>query len=138
MSIVRNVLWVDCTAAAIAGATVLVFSGWLSHLHLLPQALLVFIGAANLAYGAYSFFLARRAVRPIILINVLVFANAAWAVVCLVLAAKFWGEASLWGIAHLVGEALFVGGLAALEWSQRQQLANPWLTNAGSHVDYSR
>ncbi|MBZ2188833.1 hypothetical protein K8B33_06980 [Alcanivorax sp. JB21] len=132
MFIIRKVLWVDCTAAAIAGATVLLLSGWLSHLHLLPQELLVFIGGVNLTYGAYSFFLARQVARPIILINLLVFANAAWAVVCLGLAARFWGEASLWGIAHLVGEALFVGGLAALEWSQRQQLANPV-----PHVDYS-
>lgn len=101
----------------------LVLSGWLSRLHLLPHELLVFIGGVNLVYGSFSCALARRAEKPVILINVLVCANAAWAVVWLGLAARFWGEASLRGIAHLVGEALFVGGLAAIEWSQRHQLA---------------
>jgi hypothetical protein len=123
MFIVRRVLWVDCTAAAIAGVTVLALSGWLSRLHLLPQELLLFIGAANLLYGSYSFTLARRVERPIILIKLLVYANAAWVVVCLGLAVTFWDQASPFGLAHLVGEAIFVGGLAAIEWRQRHQLA---------------
>ncbi len=123
MFIARKLLWVDCTAAAIAGVAVLALSGWLSRLHVLPPELLLFIGADNLLYGSYSFTLARRAERPMFLIKVLVCANAAWSVVCLGLAATFWGQASLWGIGHLVGEATFVGGLAAMEWSQRYQLA---------------
>jgi len=123
MSVLRKLLWVDCTAAMVAGTTVVALSGWLSRLHLLPQELLLFIGGVNLLYGFYSFTLARRAVRTIFLIKVLVYANAAWAVVCLALAARFWDQASLWGIAHLVGEAIFVGGLAAMEWNQRYHLA---------------
>jgi hypothetical protein len=123
MFIARKLLWVDCTAAAIAGVAVLALSGGLSRLHVLPLELLLFIGADNLLYGSYSFTLASGAERSMCLIKVLACANAAWSVVCVGLAATIWGQASLWGIAHLVGEAMFVGGLAAMEWSQRYLLA---------------
>lgn len=118
----RNLLWVDCTAGALAGAAVLVLSGWLSTLHALPRELLLFTGAVNLLYACYSFSLARRPRRPRALILLLVFANLGWAAVCLGLAATFAGSASAFGMVHLVGEALFVGGLAALEWRWREQL----------------
>jgi hypothetical protein len=118
----RNLLWVDCIAGAVAGAVVLLFSGWLSGLHGLPRELLLLNGAANLLYASYSFSLARRRRRPGALINLLVFANLAWAVVCLWLARVFAGSATVFGIGHLVGEAVFVGGLAALEWRWRDQL----------------
>jgi hypothetical protein len=39
-----------------------------------------------------------------------------WAVVCLSLAIIWFGEASALGVAQLIGEALFVGGLGVLEW----------------------
>jgi hypothetical protein len=32
------------------------------------------------------------------------------------------GTASAFGLAHLVGEGLFVGGLAVLEWRRRERL----------------
>jgi hypothetical protein len=118
----RKLLWVDCTAAALAGAAVLAFSGWLSRLYALPRDLLLLIGAVNLLYGCYSFSLALRPRRPKPLLNVLVFANLAWAAVCLVLAAVFWQPATPFGLAQLIGEAVFVGGLAGLEWRNRDQL----------------
>lgn len=118
----RKLLWVDCTAAALAGAAVVAFSGWLSRLYALPRDLLLLIGAVNLLYGCYSFSLAVRARRPKHLLNVLVFANLAWAAVCLGLAVVFWRPATPFGLTQLIGEAVFVGGLAGLEWSQRDQL----------------
>jgi hypothetical protein len=57
-----------------------------------------------------------------LLIHLLVVLNATWAIVCLILAMIFWTTATPFGILHLVGEAVFVGGLAMLEWSRRQQL----------------
>jgi hypothetical protein len=119
----RKLLWVDCTAAALAGVAVLALSGWLSRLYGLPRNLLLFIGGVNLLYGCYSFSLARRARRPRYLINLLVFANLAWAVVCVGLAVGvFWAHATPFGFGQLIGEAFFVGGLAALEWKHRDQL----------------
>ena len=122
MSIIRTVLWVDCTAAAAAGVTVLCLSEWLSRLHGLPQELLLFLGAVNIAYASYSFSLAARETRPIFLIKLLVVANASWAIVCLGLALLFHDEATAFGLSHLIGEAFFVGALAMLEWNQRDKL----------------
>ena len=109
----------DCTAGALVGVTVLALSGWLSHLEGLPRAVLLFTGVVNLLYAAYSFSLAVRAERPMPLIKLLVAANLAWVPVCLGLAAAFAGSATPFGFIHLVGEALFVGGLGLLEWRHR-------------------
>lgn len=118
----RRLLWVDCTAAALAGVAVLALSGWLSRLHALPQDLLLFTGAVNLLYGSYSFSLAVRSERPLLGIKLLVVANLSWAVVCVALVAVYWQQASVFGFFHLFGEAIFVGGLGLLEWRQRYQL----------------
>ncbi len=122
MYILRRLLWVDCTAGALAGVAVITLSGWLSQLHALPRGLLLFTGAVNLVYASYSFSLVVRTERPKYLIYLLVFANLTWAVICLSLAVIFLESVTLFGIGHLVGEAVFVGGLATLEWSQREQL----------------
>jgi hypothetical protein len=122
MRVMKNLLWVDCIAGALAGVTVLLFSGWLSSLHRLPRELLLFNGGVNVLYACYSFSLARLPRRPRGLINLLVFANLAWAVVCVWLVTVFAGSATVFGIGHLIGEAVFVGGLAGLEWKWRNQL----------------
>jgi hypothetical protein len=80
------------------------------------------MGVANLAYGTYSGALARRARRPYALLVLLVVANATWAVLCGVAAVALAGTASAFGLAHLVGEGVFVGALAALEWRERERL----------------
>ena len=120
-----RLLWIDCTAAAIVGVLLLALSPWLARLFALPHDLVLLIGVANLAYGAYSFSLARRAHRPMSLVVLLVCANAAWVVVCLGLAMRYRGEASVFGMMQFIGEAAFVGGLALLEWQHRAKLATP-------------
>jgi hypothetical protein len=128
----RRLLWIDCAAGALAGVLVLSLSPWLSRLYGLPQELLLFIGTTNLLYASFSVSLARRAERPMSLIKLLVFANAAWVPVCLALAVTFRNEATVFGMGQLVGEAFFVGGLAAVEWKMRRQLATG--TVRGSEV----
>jgi hypothetical protein len=118
----RDLLWVDCGAALLAGVAVLLLSSWLSQLYAMPRELLVGMGVANLAYGTYSLSLARRARRPRSLLVLLVVANATWAALCGLAAVRLAGTASAFGLAHLVGEGLFVGGLAALEWRRRERL----------------
>ena len=122
MHVMKNLLWIDCIAGGLAGVLVLSLSGWLSRLHGLPRELLLLNGAVNLLYASYSFSLAVRTRRPPPLIKVLVFANLSWAVVCLWLVTVFSGSATVFGIGHLVGEAVFVGGLAGLQWRWRDQL----------------
>jgi hypothetical protein len=113
---------VDCGAAVLAGAAVVSLAEWLSRLYAMPHGLLVGMGVVNLAYGAFSFSLARRAHRPRSLILLLVVANATWAGLCALAAVRLAGTASAFGLAHLVGEGLFVGGLAGLEWRHRERL----------------
>lgn len=81
----------------------------------LPPALVLGMGLANLGYALYSFTLARRPTRPRAALAVLIAANAAWGLLCLVLAALLWDQATVFGRAQLLLEGLFVGGLAYLE-----------------------
>lgn len=118
-----RLLWVDCTAGALAGVIVIALSGWLSRVHGLPREVLLFIGAVNLLYACCSFALAIRRERPLYLIHILVAANLAWVPVCIGLAITFRHQATMFGIGALGGEAIFVGGLAVLEWKWRHQLA---------------
>lgn len=118
----RKLLWVDCSAGAAVGLLVLTFSGWLSELYQLPRNFVVFMALANLAYALYSFSLATRPRRPRILILLLIVANMTWGVLCFWWAFTYGQTASLFGLAQLVGEGLFVGGLACLEWRWRELL----------------
>jgi hypothetical protein len=122
--IYRNILWVDCSGAAAAGVAMLALSRWLSQLYGLPREFVLGLGVVNLIYGAYSFSLAVRARRPRALIALLVVANTAWTVFCLVSAMLWAAKASVFGLGHLVLEGLYVGWLASVEWRQREQLAD--------------
>jgi len=121
----RRLLWVDCIGAAVAGVTVIAVSGWLSRMEGIPREVLLFTGAVNLLYGAFSFSLAVRAERPLVLIRLLVAANLTWALVCLGLLVRFAESATPIAFVHFVGEAMYVGGLGVLEWRNRDLLRHP-------------
>ncbi len=121
----KHLLWMDCTAGALAGVVMLVLRDWLAGLYGMPIELLVFIGAANVLYASYSFSLAVRRTRSPLLLKALIIANGVWALVCVGLAVRWAGTASLFGLAHLLAEALFVGGLARLEWKWNGLLLAP-------------
>ncbi|MEZ4425769.1 MAG: hypothetical protein R3E98_20410 [Gemmatimonadota bacterium] len=114
----------DCGAAALVGTLVLLASGPLSAFEGLPRGLLLFTGAVNLIYASFSFSLAVRPRRPLRLLRLLVAANLAWVPVCLALAFAFADRASVFGLIHLIGEAVFVGLLASLEWRSRAFLVD--------------
>lgn len=122
MKVIKNLLWIDCTAGVLAGTLVISLSEWLSNLYSIPQSLLLFIGAANLLYACYSFSLAIRARRQECLINILITANVIWAFVCIGIVARLSENMTVLGNMHIAGEAIFVGGLAGLEWKWRNQL----------------
>jgi hypothetical protein len=118
----KSLLWIDCSGGLIVGALVLAFHPWLSTLYALPADFVIAMGAANLAYGGYSFSLVRRAVRPSSLLRLLVVANIAWAVLCVTAAALLVTRASAFGIAALLLEGAYVGGLGLLEWKHLDAL----------------
>ena len=122
ISFTKNLLWIDCTAGAVVGLVVLLFTSQLSHLQALPHKLLLFMGAANVVYASFSFFLATLSKRPMALIKLLVFANGFWSLVCVCLAVAYANTATLFGLGHLIAEAIFVGSLAVLEWKWRALL----------------
>jgi hypothetical protein len=111
----RRLLWFDCLAAAVAGTAMLALGGRLAPLLGLPRGVLLFIALVNLAYGAFSFSLARRPMAPAALVKVLVAANLSWVVVCVGMAIHFAGPESRLGAALMAGEGIFVGTLAVIE-----------------------
>ena len=121
----RYLLWIDGLAATTAGVLMLALGERLSDWYQLPQSLLQLIGLVSLGYATYSLSLALRSRRPRTLIVLLVIANSLWAAACLRWALGFAATASPWGLAHLLGESAFVGGLALLEWRWRARLATP-------------
>jgi hypothetical protein len=122
MRIAKSLLWIDCTGGLVAGIVVLMLSGWLSTLYRLPVGLVIAMGIANLLYGGYSLSLARRPVRPRTLLLVLVVANICWALLCAITAVMVAPRASYYGLAHLILEGAYVGGLGILEWKHRSAL----------------
>ena len=122
MNLRRRILWIDGIAALLAGATLLVAIDWLKELYNISRETLLFIAVVNLVYATCSLSIAMLKKRPIVLIVILVIANLTWAANCLRLALIFSDNASIFGLAHIVGEAIFVGGLASLEWRYRKAL----------------
>ena len=112
---IRSLLWFDCIAAGVAGVAMLALSGLLAPLFGIPRAVLVTLALVNLAYGAFSYSLARQPEAPRRRVRALVVANFAWTGVCLGLAAFFAGPGSWLGAGYMLAEALFVGALAAVE-----------------------
>lgn len=122
MRLIPHLLWIDSGAGLTVGVLVLALVDWLSPIFALPPAFLTVMGVANVAYGLFSLSLARRRTRPPALLLLLVVANASWAVLCALAAVVVAPYASPLGLAQLILEGLFVGGLAALEWRHRETL----------------
>lgn len=112
----KSLLWIDCLGGLVVGVLVLTLSSWLSTLYAMPERFVLALGAANLAYGTFSLSLARRTVRPRALLRLLVAANLAWAVFCVIASAILASQATAYGLALLLFEGAYVGGLGLLEW----------------------
>lgn len=122
----RTLPWIDAGAAGSVGLLMLALAGPLSSLYSLPRSVVLFVAAVNVGYSAFGIGLGsipRQAtvVRRAILMA-LVVANLAWLISCIALAVRFRGEATFFGLAHLLGEGVFVGTLAALEWKHRRSI----------------
>lgn len=119
----QRILWVDCIGAIATGLTMLAISSWLSELYVLPAELIIGHAAVHLLYGTYSFSLAVRKKRPMWMLHILIFANAAWAVLCAVFAARMVGGDSVFAAINFLFEGIYVGSLASIEWNRREKLA---------------
>ena len=118
----RHLLWLDGAAGAAVGLAVLLALGRLAEWYGLPRGLLRVVGAANLGYGLFALTLAGWSRRPRGLVLLLIAANAGWAVACVRWVAVLADTAGPLGLLHLGAEAVFVGGLAVVEWHSREAL----------------
>ena len=73
-----RLLWLDGLGGLLAGAVVLLLSGWLSELEGLPEGFVVFMASTNLVYGSYATSQAMRSARPPVRIAILACANILW------------------------------------------------------------
>ncbi len=117
-----RILWIDGIGGAVVGLVVLALHGWLASLYQLPIEFILFMGLINLLYGCYSLPLAFRKKRPLHLIIILIIGNLAWAALCFWWAYSFRETASIFGMIHLIGEGIYVGGLGLVEWRWRKYL----------------
>ena len=92
----------------------------MAELYQLPLRLLMLIAVANVVYGCCSFTLALRSFPGRRYIQALALANIGWAMACLYWAYSYFGAASVWGLMHLLAEAVVVGGLGCLEWREQR------------------
>ena len=117
------ILRIDGSAGLSAGMVVWLLSDTLVTLYQIPAWLLSANITANLVYGIGASLLASWHHRSLGAVITLSVANQLWAVVCVVTAVAIAPSASLFGVGHFVGEALFVGILGALEWRWRADLS---------------
>jgi hypothetical protein len=114
---------IDGLGALVAGAVVLVLREFLSDVYRLPLELVTFIGLVNIAYSPLGLTLAFQQRRQVGVIASLALANLLWTVVCVTIAIRFWNDASIFGLAHLVLEGAWVAALGVIEWRGRRALA---------------
>jgi hypothetical protein len=116
----KALLSIDAGAACAAGLTGLALRDYLVRLHALPAGLLLFVAVANLTYASYSGTLAALAWRgktpSRLSIDILVLANLTWVAVCIAIVVATWRSASIFGLAQVALEGLFVCSLAVAEY----------------------
>ena len=118
-----RLLWFDCSGGLIVGGLMFVFAAWAAPLFRLPEPLFHVIASANVAYGCYALFLARRPQRSVAQVAALALANLAWGVACVVGVVLLFDQASIFGLAHMIAEAGVVFALGTAEWRHRHRLA---------------
>ncbi len=123
MSLADRLLWIDWISATVVGVATLSLCDSLSKYGGLPRHVLLGVGLANLAYAGFTLSLCIRPTRSVRLIGVLVAANLAWSLICVGLLFGHWTAVTPLAFLHLGGEAVYVAGLALLEWRHRGRLA---------------
>jgi hypothetical protein len=120
----RTLLRADSIAGVSAGVGMLLLHDWLTALYRLPSTLIWGITAANLLYGATSGTIVLRQPTPLAAwTRRMGAANVGWAAVCTLIAVRWVGVASAFGVAALIAEALFVGTLGVMEWRAGRRAA---------------
>ena len=114
-----KILFVDSLGGLVAGFCTIMLGPLLTVWYGWPAGFALFIGLVNISYGCFSGFLALRLYRKDRLsrgmVIILLLANSIWAGQCFTQVWWLHENASYLGLAHLLFEGLWVGGLAYLE-----------------------
>ncbi len=121
----RKLPWIDGFAGLTVGLFMFALREPLSAFYGLSAGVVSFIASANVAYSVFGLCLGALRRKPRALLYWLIFANFLWSVVCVVLLARVSSSASLFGLAHIALEGLFVSGLGFLEIRNRREILEP-------------
>lgn len=124
LSPLKKLLWVDGIAALLSGLIVFTFNDKIARLLSLPDNLLTTLSIISLGYSCFSLYLAQSKSTAKGLLRILVIANFAYAIFCVILILFLHANTSLLGVVYLSLESLFVATLAALEWKQVNRMEN--------------
>lgn len=124
----RQLPWIDASGGLLVGTAMLVLRPLLVGFYGLSLTLITAIAVANLLYSIPGFAIGLSRPRPAWLLQLLIAANLAWFGVCVVLATVVWSSATMFGLAHLLAEGLYVAALALFERKHRAVI----LAEAGS------
>ena len=116
----RHLPWIDAAAGFTVGLAMFLVRDFLVGFYGLSIELLTVIASANVGYSLFGLGLGLSRQRPAPLLYWLICANFMWSVVCVVLAARVWSSATVFGLAHILAEGLFVAGLAFVELRHRR------------------
>jgi hypothetical protein len=121
----RQLPWIDGLAGLTVGVLVLTLRPFVVSFYGLSLEVVTFIGLANMGYSVFGIILGALRARKAALLYSLILANFIWGAVCVVMAARLWSTAGIFGLAHIIGEGLFVTGLALLELRHRREILSP-------------
>ena len=119
----RRILWIDGLGALAAATCLLAFRRFFEGLYDLPLNLVIVLGLVNLAYAALALTVAAQKPRRLAWLSSLSMANYFWALVCVLLLIRFYGEGSWFGLGHFALEGTWVAMLGTIEWRNRRELA---------------
>ena len=113
--LLRKVLWADTIAGGGTAVAGLLLYSLLVEFLGLPANLIVIIAAVTLVYALLALRLALQTTPSILLLRILVYANWVWTLISVGLLIWYISEATVFGAAFLVLQAVVVGMLAWLE-----------------------
>lgn len=122
---IRPLLLLDAITCAAAGGLLVALSMPLAALLGLPAMLLFEAGLFLIAFAGLAVFAAARIVRSAAAARIVAYGNVVWAALSLLLVTGPWVSPTPIGMALVAGQALVVGGLAALQFAALARAGGP-------------
>jgi hypothetical protein len=95
---------------------------WLAPIYNIPQEALHLIAIVSIVYSAYGILVIYKYIPRSIGVPLLAFMNAFWAFACCGIIFYYWPAIHWLAVVHFGFEALFVLGLAYIEFFNREDL----------------